>query len=301
MLGQMPIQPGQQGLLQPMQQIPMQSGHQASYQPVHSMPHVQQGQTHPGAQHGSQFTSQHTQYVVHQQNMHLQGPQTSSQHSQHLTQGQQLPHKQEQKMELGRRDDVDFFQGKQVSPSHQHLMQGQQFPHLREQRTGTSQRDDVDVQQVNQAGFSPAQIKQIGTPSVQNLPVGTNSSHTQKMSIHPNQTMQYGGSSANMQHNNSSVQVQQAGADLTQPQHSSRFQTQMGPSMMHGQQQNLPSVGSNMPYEDNHLARVGNEYFYNPTNDANATPHQLPKLAPLPITRNQQVNLLFGHIIMGYL
>lgn len=293
-LGQMPVQPGQQGLPQSIQQMSVQPGHQAPYQPMQLMPHVQQGQMYPGAQmgtpHGFQFTQQHTQYMVHQQNMPVQGPPSSSEQSHHGTLGQQLPHKQEHKMELGQRDDTDFHQGKQpgFSPAHQHLMQGQQFPHLREQKPGIPQRDDVEFQQVNQAGFSPAQIQQTGTPPVQNLPMGANSSHAQKMSIQPNQATQYSGSSANMQQNN--LSVQQTGVELTHPQHGSRFQNQMGPGMMHGQQQNLPPVGSKMPYEENHLGRPGSEYFYSTSKDVNAVPPQIPKLAPLPMTRNQQVN-----------
>ncbi|KAL0388929.1 UNVERIFIED_CONTAM: DEAD-box ATP-dependent RNA helicase 40 [Sesamum radiatum] len=286
-LGQMPIHPGQQGLPQSMQQ-----GHQAPYPPIQLTPHAQQAQMYPGGPmgtpHGFQFTPQHTQYMVHQQNMPLHGPQSSSQQSQQLSEGQQLPHKLEIKMELGQRDDLEFHHGKQAgfSPAHQHLKQGQQFSHLREQKTGISQRDDA--QQVNQAGFSPAQNQQAGTPSGPTLPVGSNSSHVQKMSIQPNQTNHYGGSSANMHQNNPSVQVQLIGADLTHPQHASRFQNQMGPGMMHGQQQNQPPVGPKMSFEENHLGRPANEYFYNTSKDVTAMPPQLPKLAPLPMTRNQQ-------------
>lgn len=263
-LGQMPIQQGQQGLPQSMQQ--MQPGHQAPYQ---HMPHHQHGQMYSGAPMGTPHGFQYTQYATHQQNMSLQGPPSSSEQPQHLNQGQQLPHKQESKMELGQRDDNEFHQAKQpgFSPAHQHLMQGQQFPQLREQKPGIPPRDD-EFQQVNQAGFSPAQVK---------------------MSMQPNQNAQYGGPSANMPHNNPSVHLQQAGSELTYQQHGPRFQNQMGPGMMHGQQQNLPPVGSKMPYEENHLGMPGNEYFYN-TKDANAVPHQQPKLAPLPTNRNQQVN-----------
>ncbi|KAH6831810.1 DEAD box RNA helicase 1 [Perilla frutescens var. hirtella] len=284
-LGQMPIQPGQQGHPQPMQPMSMQPGHQAPYQVMQQMPHVQQGPMYPGSQmgppHGFQFTHQHPQFTMHQQNMPQQGPPSSSEQSHHLIQGQQMPQKQEHKMELVQRDDTDSHQGRQpgFSPAHQHLMQGQQFPHLREQKAGIPHRDDVDFQQGNQAGFSPAQIQQTGTP-VQNLP--------QKMSIQSNQNTQYGGSFANMQPNNPSVHLQQTGTELTHPQHVSRFQNQMGPGKMHGQQHNLPPVGSNMPYEENQFGRPGNEYFYNTPKDVNAVPHQPPKLAPLPMSRNQQ-------------
>ncbi|KAK6160945.1 hypothetical protein DH2020_004326 [Rehmannia glutinosa] len=284
-VGATPMQPGQQGHSQSMQHIPMQSGHQVPYQQMQLMPHVQQGQMYPGAQmgtpHGFQFTHQHTQYMAHQQNMPLQGPQSSS---------QQVPHKQEHKIEISQRDDNEFHQVKQpgFSPAHPHLMQGQQYPHLREHKTGIPQRDDVEFQQVNQAGFSPAQMQQTGMPSVQNLPAGANTSHAHKMSVQPNQTTEYGGPSANMQQNNHLSHVPQPGAEITHPQHGSRFQTQMGPGMMHGQQQNLPPVGSKMPYEENHSGRPGNDYLYNTSKDVNAMPPQLPKLAPLPMTRNQQ-------------
>ncbi|KAL7104735.1 hypothetical protein ACP275_07G001500 [Erythranthe tilingii] len=268
--GQMSTQPGQQGFQQSMQQIPMQTGHQAPYQSMQQMPHVQHGQMYPGAQmgspHGYQFSHQHSQYMVHQQNVPPQGPQSSL---------QQVPHKQEHKMEPGQRDDIDFNQGKQpgFSPANLHLVQGQQFPHLREQKTGIPQRDDVEFQQGNQAGFSPGQTQ---TPSVQ------------KMSIQLSQNAQYGGSSANMQQNNPSVHVQQTGVELPHAQHGSRFQNQIGPGMVHGQQQNLPSGRSNRPYEENHPGRPGNDLFYNTPTDVSAMPPHLPKLAALPMTRNQQ-------------
>ncbi|GFP83103.1 dead-box ATP-dependent RNA helicase 40, partial [Phtheirospermum japonicum] len=239
-MGQHPMQPGQQG-------------QQAPYQPMQPMPHVQQRPMYPGAQmgtpHGFQYAGQHTQYMVPQQNMPPQGPQSSSQ-------------------------------------QHQHMMQGQQYPHPREQKSGIPQRDDVEFQQGNQTGFSPAQVQQTGMPSVQNLQAGANSSHSHKMSIQLNQTGEYPRSSANMQQNNPSIHVPHTGPELKLPHHGSRFQNQMSPGMMHGQQQNLPPAGSNLPYEENHHGRPGNEYFYN-SKDVNPMP-QLPKLAPLPTTRNQQ-------------
>lgn len=162
LLGQVPMQPRQQGLLQP-----IQSGHQAPYQPMQSMSHVQHGQLHPGAQmgtsHGFQFTPQQTQYMMHQQSMPLQGPQ-SSQPPQQLAKAQQMPHEHDHQVEPGPRDDAVFFQGKRVSPSHQQLMQGQQFPQPRESKPGISQREEVEFQQGNPSGFSSAQVQQTGIP-----------------------------------------------------------------------------------------------------------------------------------------
>lgn len=277
--GQMPMQPGQH--------VSMQPG-QGPYPHMQQMPPFQQGQMYPGAQmgtpHGFQFSHQYAQYTMPQQNMPSQGPPSSSEQSQHLSQGQQLPPKHEHnKIDHGPRDDTDSHQGIQpgFSPAHRHLMQGQQFPHMREQKAGIPHRDDNEFQHVNQAGFSPAQIQQTGTP-VQSLPL--------KMSIQSNQNTQYGGPFANVQPNNPPSHLQQTGTELTRPPHVSRFQTQMGPGKMHGQHQNVPPVGSNMPYEENHFGRPANEYIYNASKDANAAPHQQPKLAQLPMSRSQQVN-----------
>lgn len=285
--GQMSIQPGQQGHPQSMQQISMQAGHQASYPPMQQTAHIQQSQMYPGAQmaspHGYQFTHQHTQYMAHQQNVPLQGPQRSL---------QQVPHKQEHKMEPGQRDNMDFHQGKQpgFSPAHQHMMQGQQFPHPREQKAGIPQRDDVEFQPVNQAGFSPARTQQTVAPSMKNSTLGPNYSSAQKTILNPSENTQYSLPSASMQQNNPSVHMQQTGVELQRSQHGSRFQNQLGPGM-HGQQQNLPPVGQHMAYEENHPGRAGNDFFYNTPKDVSGMPPQLPKLAPLPMTRNHQVNL----------
>ncbi|KAL1548251.1 RNA helicase [Salvia divinorum] len=271
-LGQMPMQSGQHGHPQSMHLMSMQQGHQAPYPFMQPMTHSQQGQMYPGAQmgppHGFQFPHQHPQYTMHQQKIPSQGPPSSLEQSQHLIQGQQLPQKQDHKIELVQRDDTDSQQGRQpgFSPAHQHLMQGQQFPHLREQKAGIPPRDDVENQQVNQAGFSPAQ----------NLP--------QKMSMQANQNTQYGGSFVNVQPNNPSVHLQQKGTELPHPKHVSRFQNQMGSGTMHGQQQNLPPVGSNMPYEENQFGRPKNPYLYNTSKDLNVVPNQ----PPLPMSRNQQ-------------
>ncbi|KAL3617160.1 hypothetical protein CASFOL_038907 [Castilleja foliolosa] len=276
--GQHSMQPGKQGPAQPMQQIPMHPGQQAPYQP---MQHGQQRPMYPCAQmgnpHGFQYAAQHNQYMVHQQNMPPQGPQSSL---------QQLPHVQEHKMEQFQRDDNQVKQPG-FSQAHQHMMQGQQYPNTREQKSGIPQRDDVEFKQGKQTGFSSAQVQQSGMPHVQNLQVGDNLSHPNKMSIQLNQTAEYPGLSANMPQNNTSVHVPSTGTELKHPHHGSRFQNQMSPAMMHGQQQNLPPAGLKIPFEENHHGRPGNEYFYNTSKDVNPMP-QLPKLAPLPTTRNQQ-------------
>ncbi|KAL3812233.1 hypothetical protein ACJIZ3_013501 [Penstemon smallii] len=249
--GQMSMQPGQQGLPHAMQQIPLQPGAQAPYQQMQPFPHGPHGQVYPGAQMGNpqgfQFSPQPAQYMVHQQNMPPQGQHNSSQQAQHLMQGQ---HQQEHKMGPVQRDDIDFHPGKQAGFS--------------------------PVQPGKPTGFPPAQVQQAGTSSLQNLPMG-------KMNPQPSQTSQYG---VNMQQNNPSIHVQQTEADLTHSQHGSRFQNQVGPGMLRVPQENLTPVGSKMAYEENNLGRGGNEYYYN-TKDVNSIPPQLPKLAPLPMTRNQ--------------
>ncbi|KAL2456355.1 DEAD-box ATP-dependent RNA helicase 40 [Forsythia ovata] len=93
-------------------------------------------------------------------------------------------------------------------------MQGQQFLHQQEHKMGFPSRYDLEIQQMKQTGFSPAHIQQTGTPSVQNLPAGTNSIHAPQIGVQPSQTTQYGCSSVNMPQVNYSVEMQQSGADL---------------------------------------------------------------------------------------
>ncbi|GER51750.1 DEAD-box ATP-dependent RNA helicase, partial [Striga asiatica] len=279
-------QPVQQGFTQPMQ--PGQQ--QAPYQLMQSMPHVPQGQTYPGAQmgsqHGFQFTRQPTQYTVHQRNMPPQGPQSSS---------QQLPH-QERKTEHGQIESNDFHQAKQpgFAQANQNFIQGKQSSYPRDRKSGTPYGDDVEYQQVKHAGLSPAQIQKTGMPPLQNMSSGVNSPHGHKMSIQLNQSVEYSGRHANMQRNNPSIHMPQTGTESTHLHHGSRFQNQMGPGMIHGQQQNLPHPGSKMPYEENHLGRPGNEYFYNTAKDVKAVSPQLPKLSPLPPSARNQQELRMG-------
>ncbi|KAL2551106.1 DEAD-box ATP-dependent RNA helicase 40 [Forsythia ovata] len=130
-------------------------------------------------------------------------------------------------------------------------------------------------------GFSPAHIQQTGTPSAQNLPAGTNSIHAPQIVVQPSLTTQYGRSSVNMPQVNHLVEMQHSGADLALLSSGSRFQNEIG-------------SGSKMSYEENPLGRTGNEYSYN-TNKDGCAMSQHPKLAALPMPRNQQVSDKFLH------
>ncbi|KAL2463550.1 DEAD-box ATP-dependent RNA helicase 40 [Forsythia ovata] len=128
----------------------------------------------------------------------------------------------------------------------------------------------------------PARSVQTGTPSAQNLPVGTNSIHAPQIGVQPSQTTQYGRSSVNIPQVNHSVKMQQSGADLALQSGGSRFQNEMG-------------SGSKMGYEENPLGRTGNEYSYNTNKDGRAM-SQHPKLAALPMPRNQQASYSLDHL-----
>ncbi|KAL2464468.1 DEAD-box ATP-dependent RNA helicase 40 [Forsythia ovata] len=168
------------------------------------------------------------------------------------------------------------------SQQSQHLMQGQQFPHQQEHKMGFPPRYDLEIQQGKQTGFSPAHIQQTGTPSAQNLPAGTNSIHAPQIGVQPSQTTQFGRSSVNIPQVNHLVEMQQSGADLALQSGGSRFQNEMG-------------SGSKMVYEENPLGRTGNEYSYNTNKDGRAM-SQHPKLAALPMPRNQQASYSLDHL-----
>ncbi|XP_071703513.1 ATP-dependent RNA helicase-like protein DB10 [Rutidosis leptorrhynchoides] len=96
----------------------------------------------------------------------------------------------------------------------------------------------------------------------------------------PGQATQYGGPQFGMQQPIPYGQLQQGGVDYQQ--HGPKFQNQMG--QVHGQQPNVPPVGSNMGFEG------GNDHYYNAKNGGPGpamVPHQ-PKLAAIPMARTQQ-------------
>ncbi|CAL5412948.1 unnamed protein product [Camellia sinensis] len=244
-----PQQLGQQTIQQPNQQVLLQSGQQMSHQSAQQMPQqsMQQMQmpmyqgSQMGQSQGHQFTHQQMQYMAYQQSNIPQGQQNSQQPMQRTTQG--------------------------------HL-----FPHQQEPKAGFQHREDIDSQQGKQIGLSP-QIQQPGGPSVQTVPVGTNSIQMQQMGVQPGQAQQFGSSSLNMQQHGSRVPLLQ---------HSPRFQNQLDAAIMHNQQPSAAPVNLKMGFEENASRRVGNEYYFNASNDRTAMIPQQPKLASIPMARNQQ-------------
>ncbi|XP_076910635.1 DEAD-box ATP-dependent RNA helicase 40-like [Bidens hawaiensis] len=97
----------------------------------------------------------------------------------------------------------------------------------------------------------------------------------QNQAADANLTQQYGGPQFNMHQPSSFGQLQQSGVDYQQ--HGPQFQNQ-----------NIPPVGSKMGFEDNPPERGGNDHYFNANNGGSAMlPHQ-PKLAAIPVARNQQ-------------
>ncbi|KAL7210696.1 hypothetical protein ACSBR1_032118 [Camellia fascicularis] len=249
-LGQQTIQqPNQQLLLQSGQQMPQQSAQQMPQQSMQQMQQqsMQQIQvpmyqgSQMGQSQGHQFTHQQMQYMAYQQSNLPQGQQNSLQQM-------------------------------------QRTMQGHLFPRQQEQKAGFQHREDVDSQQGKQIGLSP-QIQQPGGPSVQTVPVGTNSIQTQQMGVQPGQAQPFGSSSLNMQQHGSLVPLLQ---------HGPRFQSQLDSTIMHSQQPSAVPVNLKMGFEENATRRAGIEYYLNASNDGTAMVPQQPKLASIPMGRNQQ-------------
>lgn len=201
-----------------------------------------------GQPHGYQFSHQQAQHVAYPQNLPPQGQQIPQQQNQHVPQNQQFSHQQEHKVGFQQREDVDFPQGKRV-------------------------------------GFSPQQVQLTGISSAQNPPIGTGSVIRPQMSAQPAQALQFGSSSVNVLQSSSLGQWQQNTNDSGQRPPAPRFPGQMGSNMAHGQELDTPPVGSK-GYEENTLGRGGNDYYYN-SNSRIQPPTQQPKLAAIPVARNQ--------------
>ncbi|KAL5849062.1 hypothetical protein ACOSQ4_007075 [Xanthoceras sorbifolium] len=255
---QMMQYPGQQLLQHPGQQWLQQPGHQMQQQAIQQVPHQlgQQSVPHqnpqmPQSQQGHQYSHQHPQYMAYQQNVLSQGKQSSQQQTQ-----------------LG--------------------VQGQQFLGQQEYNKATiTKREADDFQLGNQTGLSPSQFQTSG-PSSQNHPVGTNSVQMPQTSVHLTQAQQFGGSSVNMQQSNPKAQPQQTGSDFAHQQHGPRFQNHMGPTMMLNEHSNVPPFGTKMGYEGNLHGRTGNDYYFNGNKEGPVISPQQPKLAAIPLVRNQQ-------------
>ncbi|KAG6731471.1 hypothetical protein I3843_01G123500 [Carya illinoinensis] len=254
----MMIYPGQQIQQAQSQHMPQQPAQQLT-QVVQQLPQqLGQQPQHQGSYmtqpQTHQFTHQQLQYMAYQQSMLPQGQHNSQQHAQHSAQGQPFANQQDYQVAFLNREEVDFQNG-------------------------------------NQIGFSPSQVQQPGTSSVQKLPSGSNSVQMPQISVHPGQAQQYGASLGNMQQP-PMVQLQQTRIDLAPQQHGPRIQNQMGPPMMHGQKPNLPAVGSKM-HEDNLHGRTANEYYFN-ANKEGPVGSKDPKLAGIPMARNPQDKWIGG-------
>ncbi|XP_031111050.1 DEAD-box ATP-dependent RNA helicase 46-like [Ipomoea triloba] len=244
--------------------------------------HVPQLRPHGIQQQGHQMATQ-------------PGPQISQPTMQHIPQPQVQQVQPFQGAQTGKPPDFQFTQHQtshglypqnmnsqgQNVPEQQkpHIMQGQHFPHQQEHNMEFRQREDIDFPQGKQIGFSPLPFQLSGSASGQTPTLGAN----------PSLGPQYSGSSVNMQQPTSQVQWQHSGTDSVHHQHSSRFQSQMGPGSSHGQQLNVPPLGSKTSYEENSHGRVGNKYFDNTSKDAHAMPPQAshPTLAAIPHARSQ--------------
>ncbi|KAI9193833.1 hypothetical protein LWI28_000591 [Acer negundo] len=250
--------PGQQLPQHPGQQWPQQPGHQMQQQVPQQVPQQlgQQSVPHqnpqmPQSQQGHQYSHQHQQYMAYQQSVHPQGKQSSQQQTQLGAQGQQFLSQQEyNKATITKREVDDFPLG-------------------------------------NQTGLSPSQFQTSG-PSSQNHPGGTNSVQMPQTGMHLSQAQQFGGSSVNMQQPIPKAQPQQTGSDFAHQQHGPRFQNHMGPTMTHNEHSTVPPFGTKMGFEGNLHGRTGNDYYFNGNKEGPIMSPQQPKLAALPMVRNQQ-------------
>ncbi|KAM7277668.1 hypothetical protein ACFE04_004802 [Oxalis oulophora] len=249
----------------------------------HGFTEQQQGSQHwnPSMQQQGQFTAVNvkSQIMQHPTQTHVgdqmpqQGQNLSQQPVHHGPQQYGQPMQQQQK------------QQQQIQPQGHQFMQ-QQMPYLGYQQTGyppPQAQQQFPTQQPtfpkredagNNAGISATgQYPQFSSPPSQNMSSGNN-------------PIQMPHSTANLQSQRSSLSTQpHTGTDLVHQQRGPEFHHQSG---MHGQQTNAPSVGMKRPYEDNVLARTGNDHYHNPINEPAMMGSQRPKLAALPVARNHQ-------------
>ncbi|GMH08715.1 hypothetical protein Nepgr_010555 [Nepenthes gracilis] len=174
----------------------------------------------------------------------------------------------------------------------QHMPQGPQLSHQQDNRDVFPQIEDNGFPKVTQTGFSPSQVEYTGNAAPHSLPSENIPAHMSQAGVFRSQSQSFG-SAVNMQQPNSTIQLQKTVSDVTQPQHSLPYQNQMGPPMVHSQQPGLPPVGSNIVYEENQRGRSGHEYYYSDNKEGSVVAPQLPKLAAIPMAKNQQ-DIRFG-------
>ncbi|PKI38672.1 hypothetical protein CRG98_040958, partial [Punica granatum] len=296
--------PHQHGQLNSEQQSPlgMQGAHQEGPQ-IGQVVSQQVSQLGPPGNHvPHQYMMQHPSHQMFLQT----GQQIPQQLQHHL--GQQAPQQQSgHQIPQEAAPQVPLQLGQKVGQS-----QGHQFLHQQTQPMGYQQTFPIPKQDNSQqvqnsahglpfpgpqeysagfpkqeeAKFSPPQPQQGGSTSTPNLQGGPNSVMAQ-MGAHSGPVQQYSGLQGNMQRRSTTAQFQHPGPDMGNQQHFPRFPNQMGPSMMHAQQSNVASAGMRMGPEDNSRGRPGNEYYYNANKEGPMLSPQLPKLAPIPVARNQ--------------
>ncbi|PSR92469.1 DEAD-box ATP-dependent RNA helicase [Actinidia chinensis var. chinensis] len=259
---QLPYAMQQQGHL-----TPQRLGQQTIQQPNQQVL-LQSGLQMP-QQPVQQMPQQSMQQLLGQQRPVYQGSQMGQPH------GHQFTHQQMQYMAY-QQTNLPVGQQSSQQQTH-HIMSGHIFPHQQEQNVGCQLRDDVD---------SP-QGKQI-------IAEGTNSFQMQQMSGQSGQAQQFGNSSLKMQQPSSLVPLPQSGIDVVHQQHGPGFHNQWDPAIMHGQQPSVSPVNLKMGFEENASRRAGNEYYFNASNDVSAMVPQHPKLAAIPMSKNQQEMRLSG-------
>lgn len=161
----------------------------------------------------------------------------------------------------------------------QNIAHGQPFSGQQQYRAGFAKVEPFE--------FSPSQPQKGGSSSTPNMQSGSNSFMTQ-MGMHPGPVQQYVGL-GNMQQQTSAAQFQQPGPDMGNQQQFPRFPNQMGQSLMNSQQSNAPPIGLRMGHEDNFRGRPGNEHYYSTNKEGSVPSTQQPRLAPIPMARNQPV------------
>ncbi|KAI3941150.1 hypothetical protein MKW92_047542 [Papaver armeniacum] len=269
-----------QGMQQDAQMMQQQIRQQMAHQPQPAQHQTQQAPQH-------QFLNQQPQQMMYQQSLYGQQlPQSQPQHTANQ-QGQQYPPQQRQQFPPQQGQQFSSQQGQQFSSQ-----QGQQFPSQQGQHSGYPVREQAEFQhqQGNQIGFSGSQPQQGGS-SLHNPQADSHSTHTPNMSYHAINQHQFSGSSVNVPQSNSSrAQAQQTGTDSVhwQQMGGPMVHNQMGQPNLHNQQPSGNLIGMKMGYGEDPRGRDGNGSYFNADKEGSMMVSQQPKIASIPMTRNQQ-------------
>ncbi|KAI3921510.1 hypothetical protein MKW98_013444, partial [Papaver atlanticum] len=280
-----------QGMQNDAQMMQQQLRQQMVHQPVHNMPQQQASQQHAQQQTQQvpqhQFLNQQPQHMMYQQSLYGQQlPQSQPQHTANQ-QGQQYPPQQRQQYPPQQGQQFSSQQGQQFL-----TQQGQQFPSQQGQHSGYPVRDQAEFQhqQGNQTGFSGSQTQQGGS-SLHNLQAESHSTQTPNMSYHAINQHQFSVSSVNTPQTNSfRAQAQQTGTDSAhwQQMGGPMVHNHMAPPNMHNQQPSGNPIGMKTGYGEDPRGRDGNGSYFNADKEGSMMVSQQPKIASIPIARNQQ-------------